>query len=113
MLKRVSLFTIAFVVIVLASCSSQNATLSLSPKEIAHRVGGNFGDRQAKIIKVKKTKSDSNKEPMYLMVIQGDFTKGHKTAKYLRFSATADKFYYWALEASKDKYFNKIVWSKE
>lgn len=94
----------------MVSCNyQQKSSTMLSPKAIAHRVGETYGDGNAQVLKAVKTITVGHK-PMYCMIIKGKFTKDSKTAKYLRFSATADKFHYWVLEASKSKKFNHIVW---
>jgi len=59
----------------MVSCNhQQKLSTMLSPKTIAHRVGEKYGDGNAQVLKVVKTKTVGHK-PMYCMIHKGKFTK--------------------------------------
>jgi hypothetical protein len=68
--------------------------------QIALRVGAAYGERYPRVVTATSSTTDNPPhDPMYLMKIAGRFHKGHLSARYLEFSALADRMYVWGIQA--------------
>ena len=71
----------------------RSATSShLSPQDVANDVGAVYGDPHPHILRPVSTQTDGPAdEPMYELIVTGNFRNGSRTAHYLEFSAMADR----------------------
>src|SRR5947209_8733661 len=70
----------------------------MSAQTVADRVGAVYGDAHPRIVRVISDVTDGpTNEPMFLLTIRGHFHKGGRTARYLAFSALANRPYAWGL----------------
>jgi hypothetical protein len=66
--------------------------------DIARQVGRHYGDTHPRIVYVESTQTDPPPhDPMYIMTLAGHFHEGRRVARYVRFSALADKAYLWGV----------------
>jgi hypothetical protein len=67
-------------------------------EDIARQVGRHYGDMHPRIVYVESTQTDPPPhDPMYIMTLAGHFHEGRRVARYVSFSALADKTYVWGV----------------
>ena len=71
-------------------CSSQ-------PAELARQAAAVYGEQHPRIVQVTRTATDNSGEPMYRILLAGRFVKYGRPARYLAFSALANRHYIWAI----------------
>ncbi|SRR5579883_44205 len=74
-----------------------------TPDAVARQVGAHYGDPHPRIIALFSTTTDNPPhDPMYGMTLRGRFRHGRLRARFVRFSALADKTYVWGLVGYND-----------
>ena len=84
--------------VLIVSALVERATYARSAQSIAGQVGAHYGDAHPRIVSADATQTDNPPhDPMYTIILAGHFHHGRQIARYLSFSALADKTYVWAI----------------
>jgi hypothetical protein len=100
----------------LAACSNPGTPSAAVPtpnqslvQAISQKVAALYGENNPTIVSVKADVSESDQQPIDLVVLQGSFHNGKLSATHLSFTMLATGKKVWAVRASDDQ--NQTIWT--
>jgi hypothetical protein len=74
-------------------------TRALTPSAVTRIVAAIYGEHHPRIVHLERTTTETGQQPMYFIGMSGHFTRGHKHAASIYFSALAARWHVWGLAA--------------
>lgn len=112
---RLSVALLPFIVALTALCAARQVQAAsphgaIAPATIVRTVARVYGESHPHVIHLERTTTDSTPhQVMYFIGLSGHFHKGRTQARYLYFSALADRWYVWGLAAYDSGH--RLVWT--
>jgi len=106
-------FILGILALALVGCSGQSQAsnnITQEATDAIHKVSVKYGESNSQIIAITQTEAEVTKEPMYIVIIKGNYRNGELTATRLEFSVLANGEKVWALQALSEN--GQPIWGE-